>query len=244
MFYVENYSPHMVTYLTLQPPNHVICLVNWELIASLLRRVSPERQIKFVRRSKNLTYEGEDIAAPVIPSSEPFFIIDTHFHLDLVVKRLRFRNFMHINTELSPTKSHGFYYGIANYVFPNNWSDWKTHIGHAKTVYVIFGIHPHVASRGLSSHRAQALQALLDENLCVAVGEIGLDYTPKCSCYTCKTPDQCRRRIRSYQEEVFIKLLLMGKTKGLQAIIHCKDALDGAAAARAWNSSPNWDVGL
>lgn len=143
MFYVENYSPHMVTHLTLQPPNHVICLVNWELIASLLRRMSPERQIKFVRRSKYLTYEGEDIAAPVIPPSEPLFIIDTHFHLDLVVKRLR------------------FYYGIANYVFPNNWSDWKTHIGHAKAVYVIFGIHPHVTSRGLSSHRAQALQALL-----------------------------------------------------------------------------------
>jgi Fe-S cluster biogenesis protein NfuA len=46
-------------------------------------------------------------------------------------------------------------------------------------------------------------------------------------------PDQCRRRIRSYQEKVFIKLLLMGKTKGLPAIIHCKDTGDGAAAARA-----------
>lgn len=74
------------------------CLVNWELIVSLLRRVSPERQNKFARRSKYLTYKGEDIAAPVIPPSEPFFIIDTHFHLDLVVKCLRFRNFMNMNT--------------------------------------------------------------------------------------------------------------------------------------------------
>lgn len=60
-----------------------------------------------------------------------------------------------------------------------------------------------------------------------------LDYTTKCSCYPCQTPDQCRRRIRSNQEEVFIKLLLVGKTKGLPAIIHCRDTGDGAVAARA-----------
>ena len=53
MFYVENYSTHMVTHLTLQPPNHVTCLVNWELITSLLRRVSPERQNKFARVDVN-----------------------------------------------------------------------------------------------------------------------------------------------------------------------------------------------
>ena len=60
-----------------------------------------------------------------------------------------------------------------------------------------------------------------------------LDYTTKCSCYPCQTPDQCRRRIRSNQEEVFIKLLLVGKTKSLPAIIHCRDTGDGAVAARA-----------
>lgn len=135
MFYIENYNPRMIPHLTLQSPNHIICLVNWELIANLLRRVSPERENEFVHGSKYLTYEGEDITAPVIPPSEPFFIMDTHFHLDLVVKTST-------NTELSPSQNHGFYYGISNYVFPNNWSDWKTHIGHAKTVSVSFGIHP------------------------------------------------------------------------------------------------------
>jgi len=34
MFYVENYSPHMVTHLTLQPPNHVKLGVNCQLTST------------------------------------------------------------------------------------------------------------------------------------------------------------------------------------------------------------------
>ena len=36
IFCVENYSPRAVASLSCQPPNHFICLTNWEIMASLL----------------------------------------------------------------------------------------------------------------------------------------------------------------------------------------------------------------
>lgn len=234
MFYVQTYSPRDVPHLTFHPPNHVACLTNWEMMASLLRRVSPSKQERFAKYSECLTFEGSNVldAAPIYP--EPFVFVDTHFHLDMTLKRLRLRNFLHMCSVIAPSDGDGFYYGIANYVFPRYWNDWKNHIGLATTVYVSFGIHPHVAAAGVSTVQMAELEALVSEEICVAVGEIGLDYTTGCSCHPCSTPASCARRMKAQQEEVFGQLLLLAKARTLPAVLHCRDSGDGSAAQRAF----------
>ena len=150
MFYVENYSPRLVPYLTFKPPNHVACFTNWELMASLLRRVSPSCQEQFPHHQQYLTYEGSSVTAPISVPEEPFFFVDSHFHLDLILQRLRLGTFCHLSETIAPSDNHGFYYGVANYVFPKHWKNWLRQLGFCRTVYASFGIHPHVAAKGVT----------------------------------------------------------------------------------------------
>ena len=118
LFYVQNYSPDGLSLVTANPPNHTVSLTNWELMASLLRRVGPGKQESFVHHKAYLTYEGIDVTAPVPSPPEPFMFVDSHFHLDLVLKRLHFNTFLHMDSKMSPANNNNhFYYGIANYVF-------------------------------------------------------------------------------------------------------------------------------
>ena len=122
---------------------------------------------------------------PFQPSNEPFRFVDSHFHLDLVLQRLRMRNFLHLNSVIAPSEEHGFYFGVANYVSPKHWSSWALLVDAARTVYVTFGKHPHIASFGVSEGQLRELDSLLESLRCVAAGEIGLDYTTRCRCNPC-----------------------------------------------------------
>lgn len=233
-FYAENYSPRPFNQLTMKPLNHVICILNWEIVGCLLRRLGLEQRKQFLECEELRTYEGADAVAPIKPPTESFLFIDTHFHLDLVIQRLRFRNFLHMTSVISPSKSHGFYYGIANYVFPKNWGHWKEHLGNSKTILVSFGIHPHEAQRAVTTAQMNELENLLNEDRCVAVGEIGIDYTTRCRCSPCRTPRQCIRRIKEEQERIFCHMLKMARDRELPIILHCRDFGDGSAANRTY----------
>lgn len=195
MFYTSNYSPNSIhcDHLRLNPPNHVICITNWEIMAALLRRVGPRYQEMFLNHRECLTYEGHAIGAPVSQPEDPFFFVDRHFHLDLILQRLRNRTFLQLQSTVSPHGDPGFYYGVANYVFPKHWNLWAVQIGAASRIYVSFGVHPHVAADGISNTTFGDLRLLSHNYRCMALGETGLDFTTRCSCRRCRTPEVCRQ---------------------------------------------------
>lgn len=231
-FYMENYSPRNVQRLTFKPPNHVVCIINWEIIACLLRRVSPERQTEFKVHQRFLTYEGSDVLDGLVAYRHQFFFVDAHFHLDLTCNRLRFRNFQQLNEAIARTDGPGFLYGVANFVFSGNWYKWQSYIGDNMSIFASFGIHPHEAIHGLTDKQRTDLEVLLKEERCVALGEIGLDFTTRCRHYPCEHPFQCIRRMREAQEAVFVELMMMAEARSLPIILHCRDGGDGSALRR------------
>lgn len=233
LFYANNYSPKSVAYISVNPPNHVVALVNWEIMVALLRRLGTKYHEAFLKYRACLTYEGKDVTEPILELEENYFFVDSHFHLDLVLQRLRFRNFHHLQSTIAPYEGHGFYYGIANYVFPQHWNKWAVQVGTANNIYVSFGVHPHVAANGMSGRMLGELEVLSTNYKCVAIGEIGLDTTSKCQCRPCRTPDGCWRRIRDSQEQAFTVQLQLASRRRLPVILHFRDSGDGSAAKRA-----------
>jgi Tat protein secretion system quality control protein TatD with DNase activity len=127
---------------------------------------------------------------------------------------------------MSPANNNNsFYYGIANYVIPHHWD---VQVGPARSVYVSFGIHPHVAAQGVTSKQLDDLDFLLGNHKCVAVEEIGLDYTSRCNCRPCRTPEPCGISLRECQEGAFIDMLLIARRRQYR-----RDHGSGDAASRA-----------
>ncbi|CAC5370997.1 tatD [Mytilus coruscus] len=165
-------------------------------------------------------------------SEEQLVFVDSHFHLDQILRRTRLRNLQHLQSVVAPGCSQYFYYGVANYVFPSRWNNWDSDVGFARDVYVSFGIHPFLAAEGVSKRQMDQLDSLTDSHLCVAIGEVGLDYTTTCICRPCHNPSRCKEEARRHQEEAFINMLLLARRKSLPVIIHCRNCGDGSAAKR------------
>ncbi|CAG2204196.1 unnamed protein product [Mytilus edulis] len=104
VFYAQNYSPDRLSHISANPPNHVISLTNWEIMTSLLRRVGPAQQQSLLSCDKFVTYEGAWIVDTVPVLLEPFVFVDSHFHLDLILKRLHFNTFLHMSSQISPAE--------------------------------------------------------------------------------------------------------------------------------------------
>lgn len=231
-FWADNYCPSSVPTYNCNPPNHLICIFNWELIAVLLSRVGSVKQERFLVQKQRLTYEGANIAEPISQSEDQLAFVDSHFHLDQILRRMRLRNFQHLQSVVAPGCSQYFYYGVANYVFPSRWNNWASDVGFARSVYVSFGIHPHITAEGISKRQMDQLDSLTDSHLCVAIGEVGLDYTTTCICRPCRNPSKCKEEARRNQEEAFVQMLLLARRKHFPVIIHCRDCGDGSAAKR------------
>ncbi|CAC5423885.1 tatD [Mytilus coruscus] len=195
-FWADNYCPSSVPTYICNPPNHPICIFNWELIAVLLSRVGAGKQQRFVLQKQRLTYEGANITESISLSEEQLVFIDSHFHLDQILRRMNLRNSQHLKSVVAPGCSQCFYYGVVNYVFPSRWNNWASDVGFARGVYVSFGIHPHLAAEGISKRQIDQLDSLTDNHLCVAIGEVGLDYTTTCICRPCRNPRRCKEEAR------------------------------------------------
>lgn len=244
-FFAESYCPTTKPIYTCNPPNHLVSIFNWELVAVLLSRVGTQKQQIFLEHCQQMTYEGANIVnpEPALQSEEPLMFIDSHFHLDQILRRMRLRNFSHLQSVVAPSCAQGFYYGIANGVFPSCCNNWQGDIGYARGVYVSFGIHPHIAAKGITKRQFAHIDSLTDIPLCVAVGEIGLDFTTTCSCRPCIHPEQCRETATQYQEETLLHMLYLADRKGLPVILHCRDSEGGSAACRTLQLILSNDLG-
>jgi Tat protein secretion system quality control protein TatD with DNase activity len=101
--------------------------------------------------------------------------IDTHFHLDVLIRKLKTMckelNFDEVEGMLGPFHQHHLLFGIANYVYPSLWQCWREQVNTHSRIRLTFGIHSHMT---LSSRMWRDLHQLMQEPICVAVGETGL----------------------------------------------------------------------
>ncbi|CAC5410638.1 unnamed protein product [Mytilus coruscus] len=80
---------------------------------------------------QRLTYEGANIAEPISQSEEDqLAFVDSHFHLDQILRRMRLRNFQHLQSVVA-LAALNIFYGVANYVFPSRWNNWASDVGFA-----------------------------------------------------------------------------------------------------------------
>jgi Tat protein secretion system quality control protein TatD with DNase activity len=93
-----------------------------------------------------------------------------------------------------------------------------------------------LAVSGVSSRMWRDLHQLIQEPICVAVGETGLDCTSDCECVkqgrTCHSTVQCKERNRANHEEAFLNHLQLAVRFDKPVVLHCRDHGDGTAAAR------------
>ncbi|XP_037368395.1 putative deoxyribonuclease TATDN2 [Talpa occidentalis] len=139
--------------------------------------------------------------------------IDTHCHLDMLFAKLSFQGtftmFRKIYGTTFPREFHGC---ITDFCDPRTLRDglWEELL-REDLVWGAFGCHPHFASYYNERQERNILQALRHPKA-VAFGEMGLDYSHKCS-----TPIPRQHRVfeRQLQLAVALKMPL---------VIHCREA--------------------
>uniref|UniRef100_A0A8C8ZA46 TatD DNase domain containing 2 n=1 Tax=Prolemur simus TaxID=1328070 RepID=A0A8C8ZA46_PROSS len=146
------------------------------------------------------------------PSLEEGFI-DTHCHLDMLYSKLSFKGtftkFRKIYSSSFPKEFQGC---ISDFCDPRTLTDclWEELLKE-DLVWGAFGCHPHFARYYNESQERNLLQALRHPKA-VAFGEMGLDYSYKC---TTPVPEQHKVFERQLQLAVSLKKPL---------VIHCREA--------------------
>lgn len=241
-FYSRFYSNTPTEIFTINPPNHVICVLHFEIITRLLQRCrTPTRLQQFVDSKNRLTTVGPEIRLVTPIQHQTYYnFIDAHFHLDKLIARVRSSttnlDFDDIEKMITPFHEHHLLFGIANYVFPYNWHLWKEQTNLNDRIKTTFGIHPHLATFGIPNYQWRSLNEYLHSPQRVAIGETGIDYTSNCECIKqgriCQSPDICKEIRQANQEDSFITLLQLAAQFNLPVVLHCRDSGDGSAAAR------------
>ena len=233
-FYAKNYSSHIPVRFETSPPNHVICLIHWQILCTFLRQFPPEKHHMF-RTSRQLC-DCSGVSTPDNP------VVDSHFHLD----QLFARGITSDCTEFLSFPPHlnhfQFLYAVANYVFPKHWSLWQSQIGTSQQVRITFGIHPHLASQ-TSSDMILDLQRLVTRPECVAIGEIGIDMTTACNCLQPCFRSECRKAILHSQMDLLSDLLVLAKETKKPVVLHCRDFGSGEAAGHVLDLIRMLDMG-
>ncbi|XP_004452751.1 LOW QUALITY PROTEIN: putative deoxyribonuclease TATDN2 [Dasypus novemcinctus] len=146
------------------------------------------------------------------PSLEEGFI-DTHCHLDMLYSKLSFKGtftkFRKIYSSSFPKEFQGC---ISDFCDPRTLTDclWEDLLKE-DLVWGAFGCHPHFARYYSESQERNLLQALRHPKA-VAFGEMGLDYSYKC---TTPVPEQ---------HKVFERQLQLAVSLRKPLVIHCREA--------------------
>ncbi|EDL97669.1 rCG64297 [Rattus norvegicus] len=139
--------------------------------------------------------------------------IDTHCHLDMLFSKLSFQgSFAEFREMYSYTFPKEFQGCISDFCDPRTLRNglWKELLNE-DLVWGAFGCHPHFA-RYYNEHQERNILYALRHPKAVAFGEMGLDYSYKC---TTPVPDQFRVFERQLQLAVSMKKPL---------VIHCREA--------------------
>ncbi|MEE6502030.1 hypothetical protein FKM82_004386 [Ascaphus truei] len=173
----------------------------------------------FCEGTNKRTRQGSETRAPADPPGVPKFLqdgfIDTHCHLDMLFSRLSFNgsfaSFRQKNPSTFPKEFQGC---IADFCDPGTLGDlqWEHLLGE-DMVWGAFGCHPHFAQYYTDLKEKEVLNALRHPKA-VAYGEMGLDYSHKCSTTV------------PVQHKVFERQLQLAVSLGKPLVIHCRGADD------------------
>ncbi|XP_057573301.1 putative deoxyribonuclease TATDN2 [Hippopotamus amphibius kiboko] len=139
--------------------------------------------------------------------------IDTHCHLDILYSKLSFKGtfskFRKIYSRFFPKQFQGC---ISNFCDPRTLKDglWEELL-QQDLIWGAFGCHPHFARYYNESQERNVLEALRHPKA-VAYGEIGLDYSSKC---TTPIPQQ---------HKIFERQLQLAVSLKKPVVIHCREA--------------------
>ncbi|CAO2606174.1 Putative deoxyribonuclease TATDN2 [Lemmus lemmus] len=139
--------------------------------------------------------------------------IDTHCHLDMLYSKLSFKGtftkFRKIYSSSFPKEFHGC---ISDFCDPRTLTDglWEELLKE-DLVWGAFGCHPHFA-RYYNENQERKLLHALRHPKAVAFGEMGLDYSHKC---TTPVPEQ---------HQVFERQLQLAVSLKKPLVIHCREA--------------------
>ncbi|XP_042308184.1 putative deoxyribonuclease TATDN2 [Sceloporus undulatus] len=139
--------------------------------------------------------------------------IDTHCHLDMLYSKMAFRGtFSKFRTTYDSTFPEEFQGCIADFCDPrtlknNLWED----LLKEDMVWGAFGCHPHFARYYTDLYEMHLLQTMRHPKA-IAFGEMGLDYSYKCSTEVPK------------QHKVFERQLNLAVSLRKPLVIHCRDA--------------------
>ncbi|XP_038305737.1 putative deoxyribonuclease TATDN2 [Canis lupus familiaris] len=180
--------------------------------------------------SRNLEMEEERAVQEEIPSypfgeHAPSFLprdhwerqeqgfIDTHCHLDILYSKLSFKGTFSKFTEMYNCSFPKEFQGcISDFCNPHTLRDglWEELLKD-DLVWGAFGCHPHFARYYNDSQESKLLQALRHPKA-IAFGEMGLDYS-----YKCTTPVP-------QQHKVFERQLQLAVSLKKPLVIHCREA--------------------
>ena len=152
---------------SISPPDSIAALTHWRILSNILHIITPAAQQDVYNLNSPLYISGIKFAGfseHDSPKIELAKFADSHFHLDLLLKRSHHSNFRNLEIEVS-NHQYEFGLGIANYVFPDHWKDAEKQIDNVYRIRSTFGIHPHLVKNNRS--RIGELEKLLQKkHLC------------------------------------------------------------------------------
>ncbi len=160
--------------------------MHWKILVKLIATLPENIHGDFIN------YQSPFIAIPsILQESIPEYI-DTHFHLDTLLKRTHFQTFADLEAGIDHQGVH-LSHLIGNYVFPSSWSLRARQVRGSPHVHCTVGVHPHQVgpSRVGHAHLAQ-IEDMLSRDDFVAVGEVGLDFTSSCRHRNCPNRRLCQ----------------------------------------------------
>ena len=195
-------------------------LTHWRVIFNLLRRLSPEEQ-EVVQQMDEPT---DPMGSPSLittgdPRQTTVRVVDTHFHLDKLLPRLRagdWQEVLRMMPETCPKVDLDFL--VTCFAFPESWPRGNSRIladisaAQHPSLRFSLGWHPTRAGETTPASLAK-FEEILDNILCVAVGEVGLDY------HRGRTD-----RVRERQRTLLRTLLPFVLRTRKPLVIHCRNA--------------------
>ena len=190
------------------PPNCKGSLLRWRIITKLISKCPSEVQ---QRISKLDTCCPEHIEPNI-------WLSNTHFHLYQIHKMFHTWDFKALEHNItSGTNLPVLHAAITNFIFPSSWDN--IHLEDPWLFYTI-GLHPHLV--GTININPSFFITHLQNLRCVGIGEIGLDYMTRCTCYPnhhSLSKESCTKK-KIQQQHQFLHTLLPQIPASTPIVIH------------------------
>ena len=219
---------------TLVPLNSIASLLHWRVLTSLLCTLTPRDQEEFKQLAMPLSASGFPIRVSPSQEGQSYSLFDSHFHLDQTLVKCGYSTFAELKAAIEPSGDVVLQFGVANYVYPSSWHKSSIQVGGNFVVRTSYGVHPHFVQSESIEDYAEQLEQLLQDPICVGLGEVGMDSTSRCRVCVgyCKDPSLCAERKLRVQEDFLKRVVPLCVRYNKVLILHCRDSGSGEASTR------------